>query len=129
MVGQSTQEPNSACFSGRSIWVVTSMSKQHPFFSRRFFGSHNCKLTLYVTGMLKKVFSSILDLLGPFCSCVLLVKHQRFLESNFANNSNDKTTFVAVPEYCRKARKLVFAVFIWQLSSIFDPGLFVLIGQ
>ena len=46
-----------------SICVITSMSKQHPglFFSRRFFGSHNCNW---------KVFSSILALLGPFCSCV-----------------------------------------------------------
>ena len=53
------------------------------------------------------------------------MKHQRLLESNFVNNSNDKT----LPEYCRKARKLVFAVFIWRLSSIFDLGLCVLIGQ
>ena len=29
----------------------------------------------------------------------------------------------------RKARKLVFAMFIWRLSSIFDLGLCVLIGQ
>ena len=32
-------------------------------------------------------------------------------------------------EYCRKTRKLVFAMFIWRLSSIFYLGLCVLIGQ
>ena len=56
------------------------------------------------------------------------MKDQRFLESNFANNWNIKRHLL-LPKYCRKARKLVFAVFIWRLSSIFDLGLCILIGQ
>ena len=106
MVGHSTQERNGVplalAFQADPLRKRAFVSKQVCpssilFFSRRFFGSHNCKVILcnYVTGKLKKVFPSILALLEPFCSCVLLVKHQQFLESNFANNSNDKTTFVA----------------------------------
>ena len=56
---------------------------------------------------------------------VILVKHQWFLERNFAG---ENSTFVALHRVCRKARKSVFAMFIWRLSSIFDPGLCVFDG-
>ena len=35
------------------------------------------------------------------------------------------STFVALHRFCRKARKSVFAMCIWRLSSIFDLGLCV----
>ena len=101
------------------------MSKQHSFLSRRFFGLHNCKLILYVTGKLK-VFPSALALLEPFFSCVPLVKHQ-------CGGSWKAISLIIrrllLQEYCRKARKLAFPMFIWRLSSIFDLGLCVLIGH
>ena len=125
MVGQSTQEPTSVLLVlmlSRQIHLCHNKYVQAAFFSCPEGSSVHtihCKLILYVTGKLKKVFPSILALLGPFCSCVLLVKHQRFLENNFANNSNDKTTFVA----CRKARKLVFTVFHLAVFEYFRPGI------
>ena len=57
------------------------------------------------------------------CSGVLLVEHQSFLESNFAGE--DIRPFVALDRFCRKARKSVFAMCIWRLSSIFDLRLCV----
>ena len=83
---------------------------------------------LYVTGKLKKVFPSIVVLLRRFCFRVHLVKkHQQFLESSFANDSNDKTSRFVASKVLSKGSKV--GVFIWRLSSIFDPGLCVLVCQ
>ena len=63
------------------------------FFSRRFFGSHNCKLILYATGKLQ-VFPSILALLRPFCYCALLLSISDSWE--VISLKNDNSTFVAL---------------------------------
>ena len=69
------------------------MSKQRSFLLHKIL-RFTLNLMLHLTGKLK-VFLSLLPLLGPFFSCVLLVKHEWFLENNFADNSNDNATSVA----------------------------------
>ena len=82
---------------------------------------NNSKLILQVTGKLK-VFPSILALLGPFYSCVLLVKHQRFLESIFADNSIDNSNFVACRVLSKDSRVGLRSVYL-AAFEYFRPGI------
>ena len=56
------------------------------------------------------------------------MKHQWFLEGNFADNSNDNSTFVD-HIVLSKCSKVGLRNVYWRLSSIFDLGLCILIGQ
>ena len=110
-------------FPGRSICVITSICSGHIlFFSRRFFSSHNCKLILFVTG--KYFLRSFWLYMGHFVPV-------HFFEASVALGKQFRWRIrrLLLSRVLSKDSKVVFAMFIWRLSSIFDLGLCVLIGQ